>query len=120
MKSGRIMIIDSDVEFLEELEHFFILEGWAVAALTSGHDADRRALSEKPDVILLELSEGPDGGGAAAEKLKDAAGTSGIPVIYLTGYYSVLNENPDERICLKRHFNPERVVEEVKRILDEL
>ncbi len=114
------MLIDSDSEFREELEHFFVSEGCDVTAITGGSDVVEKALSEKPDVILLELSAGPGGGVSAAERLKNTAGTSNIPVIYLTEYYSVLNEHPDVRICLKRHFNPERVVEEVKKILDEL
>lgn len=114
MKFGRIMIIDDDVEFLRELKDYLSSAGREVVALTSGTNAERRALSERPDVILVELSAGPGGGVKIAERLKNTAGVSRIPVVYLTGYYSVLSENPDVKICLKRHFNPGRILKELE------
>lgn len=117
MKFDRIMIIDDDVQFLEELKNYFASEGCEVVALTSGINAESRALSEMPDVILVELSAGPRGGVKIAERLKNTAGVSRIPVVYLTGYYSVLSEHPDVRICLKRHFNPGRILKELEKML---
>ncbi len=118
MKSGRIMVVDADVLFLDELRFTLAAGGWEVTALTSGMDAVEKALSDRPDVILVELSDGPGGGVRTAEKLKKTPGTAEIPVIYLTEYYSVLSEHPDAKICFKSCLNPRRVVKELMVLLD--
>jgi CheY-like chemotaxis protein len=119
VKFGKIMIIDNDVEFLDELKHSLISNGRCVIALQSGERAVEKAVSEKPDLIIIEFSAGPRGGIRIAEKLKSRSETSKIPVVYVTGYYSVLSEYPEERICFKSHFNPWAVVEEIKKIFED-
>lgn len=119
MKLGKIMVIDHDPEFLEELKRFLGAKGCKVVPLENGSRAVGTALEEKPDAILVELSAGPGGGLRTAERLRRACGTSKIPVVYMTAYFSVLSENPDIRICLKRHFNPGRVVRELISLLED-
>lgn len=117
MKLGKIMVIDGDVGFLEEIKNFLSGRGCRVIALTSGLGAVEKALSERPDIILVELLPGPRGGLSVGERLKRTAGISGTPVIYLTGYYSVAREHPEVDICFKSQFDPGRLIAEIEELL---
>ncbi len=119
MKFKRIMIVDDDPEFSGELKDALLSVGFSVTVGRDILNGTKKALETKPEVVLVELSVKPGGGFRFAEELRRRPETSRIPVIYMTGYYSLLEEYPGERIFLKRHFNPEEILEQLDEFLDE-
>ncbi len=112
------MIVDEDVEFLAEIKHFLVSRGCEVIAMTEGMDAAERALEVMPDAVVVEFGASRGGGIRIAERLRQRAETREIPVIYLTGFYSVLTGHPDLDICFKSHFNPGKIVEDIIRLME--
>ncbi len=83
--AGRVLIVEDEV--INAMALAETIPRWGchvVDMVTSGEDAIRVAESEKPDVVLMDISihGSIDGLGAAREII----GRLGIPVIFMTGY----------------------------------
>ncbi|HUG52504.1 MAG TPA: response regulator [Vicinamibacteria bacterium] len=81
-----VLVID-DVEDNRELyEQFFKHQGWRIETAADGEDGLAKASTLKPDVVILDLGLPRLDGWEVANRLKSAPGTSGIPVLALTGH----------------------------------
>ena len=85
MEPARIMVVEDEPiatrKIVESLERL----GYSVSAhVTGGEEAVRRALKDKPDLILMDivLTEGIDGIEAAETIHRDI----NIPIVYLSAY----------------------------------
>lgn len=87
MPKKKIMVIDDNKEFLEELQELLNLTGYDTAAFTNGTSALRMVSKIKPDVILLDLKLGKKSGFHVASELKRFRKTANIPIIGMTGFY---------------------------------
>ena len=82
----RILIVDDDPDFRISTTQVLEGEGYEVITTSIGSEGFEKAKTEKPDAILLDVMiEDSSAGLDTAKKLRDNAGTSGIPVILLTG-----------------------------------
>ncbi len=52
---GKILVADDDIKSCELLEDFFKMKGHDVIMAYSGTQALETAISEKPDIALLEM-----------------------------------------------------------------
>jgi len=84
----KIMIVDDDNEFLEELKQTLNLSGYDVAAFSDGTSALGIVSRVKPDVILLDLKLRGKSGFQVAYELKSFPETANIPIIAMTAYYT--------------------------------
>ena len=84
----RIMIVDDNIEFLEELKEMLVLSGYEAAAFYNGPSALEGAQRFKPDVILLDLKMDGMSGFQVADELKRIPETARTPIIAMTGYYT--------------------------------
>ncbi len=83
-----VLVCDDDASILEVVGAILREQGYGVILASSGEEAARRAASEQPDVILLDLlMPGMDGWDTAAA-LRRQASTAAIPIVIL----SVLGE----------------------------
>jgi len=87
MPKKKIMIIDDNKEFLEELQELLNLTGYAASAFSDGASALKMVSKIKPDVILLDLKLGKKNGFHVASELKRFRKTANIPIIGMTGFY---------------------------------
>ena len=55
MRKKRVMIVDDDKEFLEELQETLFLNGYEVIKVNDPHQVLDSAGNNKPDIILLDL-----------------------------------------------------------------
>ena len=79
-----VLVCDDDTSVLEVLEAVLAEQGYRTVAAQSGEEALRSAVSERPDVVLLDLlMPGMDGWDTAAA-LKDQAATRHIPIVILS------------------------------------
>jgi CheY-like chemotaxis protein len=115
MAGEKIMIVDDNKEFLEELKDMLVLGGYSVTAITDGATALRVARTIRPDVILLDLKMNKMNGFQVADRLKDYSETSVIPIIAMTAFFTKEEHSSLIRFCgmqkcLKKPFNPLDVI----------
>jgi CheY-like chemotaxis protein len=81
----RVLIVEDETINAMALETLLSMWGFVVVDMvTSGEDAIRVSESERPDVVLMDISiHGPIDGLAAAGRI---IGRLGIPVIFMSGY----------------------------------
>ncbi len=119
----KVMIIDDDKEFLEELTETLSLSDYEAIMFDSPITALEKILKEKPDVILLDLKMFPISGFEIAHELKYIAGTENIPVIAMTGFYKdgydSLMKMCGIKNCLKKPFKPLDVIAQIEKVLSD-
>lgn len=80
----RVLVADDDPDILKIVVSNLEAEGIKVDAVSNGWEAQARALTTKPDLIILDISmPGPDGLEVMAS-LRSRAETKDIPVVFLT------------------------------------
>ncbi|MGE5839474.1 MAG: response regulator, partial [Deltaproteobacteria bacterium] len=84
MARQKILAVDDEEDILELLRFNLAKEGFAVVCAVSGEEALKRVLSQKPDLILLDLLLPGMDGLEVARRLKKEDATKDIPVIMVT------------------------------------
>jgi CheY-like chemotaxis protein len=84
--SKKVLIIDDDQDLVEAMETLLDAKGYQVVSASDGAEGFKKAKSEAPDIILLDVmmahkSEGFD----VARSLQGEAATKEIPVVMITG-----------------------------------
>lgn len=115
MVSKKILIVDDDKEFLEELHDMLDSSGYDTVAVNDSSAASEVACLQKPDVILLDLKMGGMDGFQVTDKLKQSPETENIPIIAMTGYLTKgqhfsLAAMSGMEYCLIKPFNPLDVI----------
>jgi len=118
----KILIIEDDGFLLQMYSSKLELEGYEVISALDGVKGLKLALTNQPDLIILDLKLPELDGFQILEKLKKDAKTKKIPIIVLTN----LSQKQDINKCLnlgaddyliKAHFVPSEVIERIKIIL---
>lgn len=125
MASEKIMIVDDNKEFAEELRETLYLCGYDVKVIYNSLGVYRLACKFKPDLILLDLRMARMNGFQVAEQLKHSKETFNIPIIAMSGYFPIEKEsalldtaNMDSRI--KKPFAVLDLVERIEGILNKV
>lgn len=84
----KIIVIDDDVQFLEEMQILLTSKGYDVKVLSDGAFAAVEVCRFKPDAVLLDLKMSGESGFEIAGELRQNAETSKIPIIGITGFYT--------------------------------
>ena len=84
MAKQEILAVDDEEDILELLRFNLAKEGFAVVCAASGEEALKAALSQRPDLILLDLLLPAMDGLEVARRLKSNPSTQEIPVIMVT------------------------------------
>src|SRR5579875_2403613 len=81
----RILIID-DEDDIREVAALSLetIAGWNVLTANSGHDGIQKAVSEKPDAILMDVMMPAMDGPTTFKEMQNIPGISHIPVLLLT------------------------------------
>jgi len=93
MSSKRIVIVDDNKEFAEELRELLYLCGYYVKVVTNSLDAFKTARKLKPNLILLDLKMNGMNGFQVAEQLKQSKETFDIPIVAMSGYFPIEKES---------------------------
>lgn len=81
MDKNTILLIDDDETLLELLEDHFSASGWNVISANSGNTGLEIALSEQPDMIILDVMMPGMDGWQICERVRER---SSVPIIMLT------------------------------------
>jgi diguanylate cyclase (GGDEF)-like protein len=80
----RILVVEDDVDLAEALGEGLEREGYLVEQARDGGEGVDRALSNRPDLILLDVNLPSLDGFMAAAQLRDAPLTREVPIIFLS------------------------------------
>ncbi len=80
----RILIIDDEKDIVESIANILALEGYSVLKAVRGYDGLKMALSENPDVVLLDVKMPVVDGLEVLEKLKENGFNK--PIIMISGH----------------------------------
>ncbi len=119
-KTKRVLIVDDDIEFLEELREALSGNGFVIDCALNGFEAGRKIYKKRPDLILLDFKMPGMDGFQVCEILHKDEETNAIPVIAIT---SMTSEDEVKRIkqCgIKRYFSKPLNVEKLKKTLAEM
>lgn len=94
----KVMIIDDDPDFLDELTETLALTGYETMPVLNSMQAIEMVKKRVPDVILLDLKMGGKSGFEVAEELSKNPETARIPVITMTGFYGEKEYSKLERM----------------------
>jgi len=83
-KFQSVLIIDDEVDILNLLALHLRLKNYKVYQASNGKDGIEVAISEKPDIIVLDVMMPGMDGFEVCKKLKENIETANIPVIFLT------------------------------------
>lgn len=121
MGNKKVMIVDDDKEFLEELEETLTLSGYDMVAVNDASSALDIAAKTSPDIILIDLKMPKKTGFQLADELRHLSGLKHIPVIAMTGFfkegYGPLLHICGIKRCLKKPFSPLDVIAEIEEAL---
>ncbi len=88
MGALKVVIVDDDADFLEELEELLRGSGYDVEAVSDPLRAVGVVEQTKPDAVLLDLQMDKKDGFEIAGELSENPATCDVPIIIVTGYYS--------------------------------
>ena len=117
----KIMIVDDNREFLDEMTEMLQLNGYEVFPFSIATRVVKDAGRIQPDIILLDLKMDKLSGFKIADELSKFPETSHIPVVAVTGFYTQKEHQLLMRVCsikdcLMKPIDPERVVSVIEQI----
>ena len=98
MAREKILIIDDEQDLVKLVKEILEMEGFQVSSAYDGEEGLRKAISEIPDLILLDIRMPGVNGFQVLERLKIDKATSHIPVVMLTT--SALRQDRDKAFDL--------------------
>jgi CheY-like chemotaxis protein len=87
-RKSKILIVDDDIDFVEYAKTILESKSYVTIIAREGEEGLKKALEEKPDLILLDVIMPVKDGFTAAEQLKKDPRLSKIPVVMLTSFSS--------------------------------
>lgn len=117
-----ILLVDDYPDALETWGVFLEMQGYDVLTAANGQEAVDRAVSEHPDLIIMDLSLPVVSGFEAARRLRAMPETARIPLIAATGYSAAAQIEDARRagfeVVLVKPCDPDELMNEITRLLD--
>jgi two-component system alkaline phosphatase synthesis response regulator PhoP len=118
MSRGKVLVVD-DEEYIQHILNFsFGAEGYDVVTAGDGEEGIKKAKSEKPDIIVLDIMMPKMDGYEACKRLKTDPHTKNIPVILLTAKGREVDRKLGSQAgaddYVVKPFSPGRLIERVE------
>ncbi len=118
-KSINILCIDDHVEVLELLTSILEPSGYNVIAARSGKEGIEKAITYKPDLIILDLMMPEVDGFEVVQRLKENPSTMEIPILILTAKDLSVDDRMKlagkvETLMQKSHFTKEDLLMQIR------
>lgn len=81
---GKILLIEDDVTLAQMYERKFTSDGYKIVTAYDGYEGLKKTISEKPDLVLLDILLPGLDGIALFKKMRSQTQTFNTPVILLT------------------------------------
>ncbi len=113
-KNRRVLIVDDDIEFLEELREALEGNGFELDCALNGFEAGRKVYKRKPDLILLDFKIPGIDGFQVCEILHKDEDTARIPIIAITSLKSEEDIQRIKKCGVKKYLAKPLDIEELK------
>lgn len=117
----KVLVADDDPAIQELIRLNLEVQGYEVVIASNGVETVRKALSERPDLIILDILMPEMDGYEVMRLLKNSEETSNIPIIVLTAYASdagaLVSWMEGAEGYLAKPFNPDELLMLVERVL---
>lgn len=118
----RVLIIDDDKEYLDDLRGVLERAGYEVCCLNDSTTAVKTVMASRPDVVLLDLRMKRMSGFEVADEIHRLPDIKNIPIIAVTGHYTMKEHTWLMNFCgitkcLKKPFNPLDVIAEIEHVV---
>ncbi|MCB4791496.1 MAG: response regulator [Elusimicrobia bacterium] len=122
MKENKVLVVDDDTIFLDELKEMLVLSGYSAEGVSDSAIVVRTAEKIKPDVILLDLKMDGKSGFQVADDLKHFPATARIPIVAMTGYFTdkthkLFMQRIGINDCIIKPFNPLDIITKIEQNL---
>lgn len=94
MSGLSILVVDDDKDALMLASKLLGKRGYDVLTADNGPEGIELAVSEHPDLVILDISMPGMDGGQVSKKLKENPQTQNIPIIHLT---SLISRDDEDR-----------------------
>lgn len=117
----KVMIIDDDQQFLDEVVDALSSEGYAVSSFSDGKNASKHAREIIPDIIMLDLQLEDMSGFKVAEELRGLSEEKSIPIVAITGVYTdkehrLFMDMCGIETCLTKPIDMEEMIRTIERV----
>ncbi|MBF0252622.1 MAG: response regulator [Candidatus Omnitrophica bacterium] len=115
----KILLVDDEPDFVNAVKMRLEHSGYKVVIGHNGVECVEKALTEKPDLILLDVMMPFKDGYSALKDLKSKESTKGIPVIMLTAkpYMKELFEPEGIAGYMIKPFDTNKLLENIQTLL---
>ena len=117
----KVLIADDEHNIRHILDFSLHAEGFDVIAVDNGEDAFSLAVSELPDLVILDVMMPGQGGIETCRQIKDDQRTAAIPVILLTARGSREDRDKGSQAgadeYITKPFSPAKVINVVQNFL---
>lgn len=102
-KKLKLLIVEDEIVIAMRLERFFVARGYEVMGyVTTGEEAVEKAISERPDLILMDINLNGEITGLDAGEMIDKE--YHVPIIFITGYSDESYRKRAEKLNLLGYF----------------
>ena len=120
----KILVIEDEEALLAMISQKLIREGYDVISAQDGEEGFVKVTEEKPDLVLLDIVMPKVSGMEVLEKMHADKELAKIPVIIISNSGQPVEIEKAKALgvrdyLVKTEFNPQEVVEKVRRALEE-
>jgi CheY-like chemotaxis protein len=118
----KILVVDDYAQNVELLQELLDTSGYQVSTAYDGEEALKKARTEKPDLILLDIMMPKMDGYHVCEALRGADETKDIPIIFVTAKTEVKDWthaifNMGANSYITKPINAKKLIEKVTSVL---
>ena len=125
-----ILIVDDDVDIVDLVENRLKKNNYDVIFANNGSDGIKKAVEQKPDLIIMDILMPQMTGGEAVKILKSFEDTQNIPILFFTAMTLNSNLSKDSDIdqvnvdgkfypAISKPFEPNKLLSTIKSLLGE-
>jgi len=123
MSRKKILVVDDERDVVKAVTIRLQTAGYEVVSAYDGAQGVFAVHKEMPDLIILDIRMPAGDGFSIAQKLKESAQTSHIPILFLTGSPERSAEQKAEKVggrfYIKKPYDPEELLDAVRRALED-
>jgi DNA-binding response OmpR family regulator len=123
MDNKKLLIIEDDLVLQKALSDYLVTEGFEIKCAEDGEIGIKMAMTEKPDLILLDIVLPKKDGYSVLREVRENPTTKAIPIVLLTNLGSIADvekalELGATTYLVKADYRLEEVTAKVKEILN--
>lgn len=119
----KILVVDDEPFMHRLMQHHLGRAGYQLISARNGREAIDLAVSEAPQLIIMDVMMAEIDGLTALKQLKQGEATRAIPVIMITASPQAITRQECEAsgaaVFLTKPFSPTQLLQEIRRLIPE-